>query len=574
MAQTTEKRAPTEVPPSASRSRNWVRNRLLAGTLVLFLARLVLSLIRTGPLVVADEIGYLTNARVLVGDLAGQLQLAPFYRGGYSLLLAPIVGLSSDPDLSYHLILALNAVLAASLFPLLYLLLVRTAGTPPRVAIWAALAGAAYPALTVLSQVALSENALFPLVCVWLLAFSGLLAARGRRDGLLWSLGLALSASALWVVHYRMVGAILLTGGAVIWLGARRRLSPAAVVAALLVLAIGIWATSQLDHFVIDHNYAGQADSEAGDRLDALLHDGGLWNAAANLIGQSWYLLVSTFGLAAMVVADVLGRLRARRRDAGEGPPPAALALVALTAILLLISAAAFPERVRPDQLIYGRYVEAVTPPLVALGLVLLASRRAGAWAKRIAVALAVLSAGVIAIRAAHVDPGEASRWNVSALPFVTGQLGPAILLAATVIAAAGGWLLLRVSRAGTVAASALALALFLAVAAYGAWNPVVSSQRGAYPSGWSSPEPVAGAERIAAVAYDLDRYDTFGLYSVQWFLPDTSVRFLHPGDGRPLPRYVLSSRDWAREHPGGGWTLIWSDQGHDQAIWRRGGAG
>src|SRR6478672_8694926 len=135
-----------------------VRNRLIAGTLILFIARLLISLVRTGPVLVADEIGYLTNARVLAGGVAGQLDKAPFYRGGYSLLLWPLLKLSSDPELVYHLALVLNAALAASVFPLLYVLLVRFAGVDPRIAVWAAFAGAVYPALTVLSQVTLSEN--------------------------------------------------------------------------------------------------------------------------------------------------------------------------------------------------------------------------------------------------------------------------------------------------------------------------------------------------------------------------------------------------------------------------------
>src|SRR4051812_28196486 len=136
-----------------------VRYRLLAGTFVLFAARLILSLIRSGPVLVADETGYLTNARVLAGGVAGQLEQAPFYRGGYSLLIAPLVELGASPTFTYRLVLVLNAALAASVFPLLYLLLTRFGGVRSQLALWAALAGAAYPALTVLSQVAMSENA-------------------------------------------------------------------------------------------------------------------------------------------------------------------------------------------------------------------------------------------------------------------------------------------------------------------------------------------------------------------------------------------------------------------------------
>lgn len=134
---------------------------LLAGTLLLFLLRAALSLLRSGPVLVADEMGYLGNAQAIVGGIGAQMELAPFYRGGYSLLIAPLLELSSDPAVGYHLVLVLNAALAAAVFPLLYLLLTRFATVPPRVALWASLAGAAYPAITVLSQVAMSENVLF-----------------------------------------------------------------------------------------------------------------------------------------------------------------------------------------------------------------------------------------------------------------------------------------------------------------------------------------------------------------------------------------------------------------------------
>src|SRR6476646_8573704 len=112
----------------ASRLRDRVWPSLLAGTLLLFLARVALSLIRTGPVLVADEMGYLGNARTIAGGIDAQMGLAPFYRSGYSLLIAPLLKLSSDPVVQYHLVLVLNAALGAAVFPLLYVLLSRFAG--------------------------------------------------------------------------------------------------------------------------------------------------------------------------------------------------------------------------------------------------------------------------------------------------------------------------------------------------------------------------------------------------------------------------------------------------------------
>jgi hypothetical protein len=550
-----------------------IRNRLLAGTLALFVLRALLSLIRTGPVLVADEIGYLDNARALAGGVAGQLEIAPFYRGGYSLALAPLVALGSSPTLTYHLILLLNVALAAAVLPLLYLLLTRFGGVRAELAFWAALAGAAYPALTVLSQTAMSENALFPLVCVWLIAFAGLLARPAPRSELWWGVGLAASTGALWAVHTRMAVAVALAVLGLVWLTARRRIRPSTLVVALATIALFLLGTHFLDNFLADHNYGGSAPDELSERMDALSSIAGVRTVLANLVGQTWYLLVATFGLAAAVAVDFFARWRARPGGAvaGEGQPPYVGILLALTALLLVISASAFPERTRPDMLIYGRYSEVVAPALVAVGLTVLARARIPSL-RRLAWPLLgfVLLTGVVAlIRATASDPDAANRWNVSALPFVTVQLGPAILVAAALVAAVGAALLLRGAALGPRPLGLVALGLFLAVMAYGAWNPVRSSQRAVYPAGWKSPEDAAAAAGIESVGYDLDHYDTIGLYTVQWFLPITKVTLFHGKRQQPPSRYVLSGEGWAREHPATKAEPLWSAVGRDETLWR-----
>lgn len=547
------------------------RNRLLAGTLALFALRAFLSLTRTGPVLVADEIGYLDNARAIVGGVAGQLEIAPFYRGGYSLLLAPLVSLGASPTLTYHLILLLNAALAASVLPLLYLLLTRFGGVRPELAFWAALAGATYPALTVLSQTAMSENALFPLVCVWLIAFAGLLARRAPRAELLWGLGLGAATGALWAVHTRMIVAVVIVVLGLAWQAARRRIQPATLLAALAVIVLAMLGTHVLDHFLADHNYGGSAPDELSERASALSSFAGIRTVLANLVGQTWYLLVATFGLAAAVALDFAARRRHGEGGTDEGAPQFVPVLLAMTVLLLAISAAAFPERTRPDMLIYGRYSEVVAPALVAVGLSVLAqarlrSLRLFAWPLG---GFALLTGTVVLIRATASDPDAANRWNVSALPFVTVQLGPAILIAAAIVACAGALLLLRSSRFGPRPLGLAAIGLFLAVMAYGAWNPVRSSQRAVYPAGWTSPEAAAAAAGIDSVGYDLDHYDTIGLYTVQWFLPNTKVTLFHGKRQQPPSRFVLSGEDWAQEHPKTRAESLWSAVGRDETLWR-----
>jgi hypothetical protein len=94
---------------------------------------------RDGPINLADEIGYLANARVMSGGVAGELSHANVYRGGYSLLLLlPAYWLGDGPRAQYHLVLATNALLSSLVFLLLVVLLTRVFAVPPRTACAAA----------------------------------------------------------------------------------------------------------------------------------------------------------------------------------------------------------------------------------------------------------------------------------------------------------------------------------------------------------------------------------------------------------------------------------------------------
>lgn len=541
------------------------RRRLLVATLGLLVLRAALSVPRTGPLVVADEAGYLLNARALTGGVHGTLASAPFYRGGYSLLLTPLVAVHLSPETTYRLVLLLNAALAASLVPLLYVLLTRCFDVRADRAVWAAAAAAAYPSATTLSQVALSENALLPLVVIWTLLAGMLAAARGRSA--LWLAGgTGATAAACYVVHGRMVVVGAVTVVALVWLAAFRRISPLAAGLGVGTLAAGLIGARQLDDFLVRANWAGQRPNEVGDRLSSVHDVGGVLRVIGNLVGGTWYLTVATLGLVALLLFSEHARrdlARLRRRDA----PPASVVLgllLAVTAGLLVLSALSFPDIERPDMLIYGRYAEVTMPPLLALALAALARglerRRVRAAFSTTAALVLVGTVVVAALRAGVHPPGQANRWNIASLPFLTFDLEPSVLVATGLVAlgalAVGAAVILR----RPAALAPLALVAFLAVAAVAERNPVLTSQRSVYGDGWTSP---ASAVHGGPIGYDLAAYDVYGLYAYQWFLPhDAFVPFR----GRaPATRYVIAARDTTRH----GWTMVWSDPDRDQAIFR-----
>jgi hypothetical protein len=176
----------------------------------------------------------------------------------------------------------------------------------------------------------------------------------------------------------------------------------------------------------------------------------------------------------------------------------------------------------------------------------------------------------VVALIRVSADVGDAAnRWNVAALPFLTAHLGPAILLGAALVAGSGAWVLNRMADRTPLPIGAATGALFAAVLIYAIYNPVLRSEREVYPDGWTSPEPVAERAGIRSAGYDLDRYDPIGLYTLQWFLPRTSLRLFH-GERHPPPApAVISDVTWGTTHRG---RALWRAKGRDQVLWSRGG--
>jgi hypothetical protein len=218
--------------------------------------------------------------------------------------------------------------------------------------------------------------------------------------------------------------------------------------------------------------------------------------------------------------------------------------------------------------LIYGRYAEIAAPALIAFGLAaLLRARAERRLPARTLACFWALTAIVVLIRASASDPDAANRWNISALPFVTVDLGAAILVGAALVATAGGILLLWASRQSTKALGLSVLVLFVPVIAYGAWNPVRSSERAVYPAGWESPESAVRAAGAQAISYDLDHYDTIGLYTPQWFLSHTKLILFHGGREAPPSPFVLSGAGWDHTHPGA--EPLWRAVGRDETLWR-----
>jgi hypothetical protein len=534
------------------------RWQLLAGTLAFLGLRLALTIPRTGPLVVVDEIGYLTNARVLSGGMPGQMSAAPFYHAGYSLLLAPLLALDPSPKSGYHLVLVLNALLAASLAPLLYALLTRRFAVPPRTAVWPALTAAAFPSVTIFTQVAMSENLLLPLVVAWVVCLGGFLQAATEKQRLVWATCAAACAVWLWAAHGTMLASVVVTVAAFAASAVLRKETRSAAIVGLVIVSAGLVAAHALDDFIVRRNYGGHARGEISSPISTLDSIGGIGAFVRNLVGQGWYLIVAPLG----VLVAAVSRPHVRRLTSQD----ALVAVLLVTGLGLLVeSALSFRTAERPDLLVYGRYTEVVVPPLLALALVRI--RRTRFPVAAAVATIVVTTFATVLLRLEVHPPRGANRWNVLSLPVPTYSLGPRVLLVAGGVAVVAILAVALVRRHAAGALAPLVLLLFLPTTAVLERSPVMSTGSFFYPSGWTSPAGTVGAAKTIAFDTDLGG----NVYVYQWFV--SSARFvLFAGASEPPPaRLVLSSSNWAATHRSLRPRLLWRD-GRGSELFRLGG--
>jgi hypothetical protein len=347
---------------------------LAAAGVALVALQLVLSARIAGPVIVADEFGYLGAARWLAGaDVVPLLGPSRFYWPGYALLLAPLQALLGDPAEVYRAAQVLNALLVAAHLAPLFALARCVLGLDRGRAALAALAAGAYPAFLLQSGFAWTESLVPLLVTCWVLAAAGVAA----RPTAARAAALAAVAGAMYLTHPRLVAVAAITWALLALMRRRRHLARPAAIGAGALLAAAVAGTHLLNRVIADRIYIpGYPGASSRDAIAALGTAEGWGNLGLAVAGQAWYLCVATAGLAPVGVAWLVMRarpaLRSLRRG-GEADPPAvaSLAALALAGCAFAISCVWMADNfARPDKLVYGRYNEAFVAVLVALFVV------------------------------------------------------------------------------------------------------------------------------------------------------------------------------------------------------------
>jgi hypothetical protein len=310
-----------------------------------------------------DEPAQLGIARFIGSGVRWNMYNHSTWRPGFGTLLAPVYWFTDAPTTVFRAALVLNALLGGIAAVLLYALTRRLTALGPRTAAAIATLVSLAPASLFTTNYAWSEalvQALYPATLLVLMRFHDRpTVARGAAAGTL--------AVAAFVTHSRMLPLALVVvalTAVTLW---QRRITPGRAGVVVGWTSTAFFAASWYSEWIVDRLWNEPFERNSyGGVLEQVRKFGSMFTAT---VGQTWYLLVTTAGVAAVGAVSLVAQAW-RRRDGRSAPRRADARIVfACTAMLVALSIVFMADRWRADQIVYGRYNDAAIMPVLVLGL-------------------------------------------------------------------------------------------------------------------------------------------------------------------------------------------------------------
>jgi len=342
-----------------------------------FLVYWVVNRSYTGPAVPWDEIGYLANAALISGHT---IDGATSYHAGYSFFLAPLFLIFSEPPQIWQAIMVLHAFLWSVSFLLLARILRKLLPQITKVQLVAALlVAAAYPAWITMAGYAYATTAF---VFIYLLVILSLLFWNPARP---WSIiPHCLLVGYLYWIHPIGLAVCIASFMVVTFVSIReKRYSPAILNLIIIVILVGVYQE------VIDKWLISLATPEGygplsqhypdSERFFSRFLNFDFWlHSVAKTAGHVSYLVVSSFGLILFGLINSMDKayrfiqkIKRQHEKSHNLAEDAIFVFLVLSFLgVLAVSVIFFSgSESRVDHWIYGRYVELVILPLLALGV-------------------------------------------------------------------------------------------------------------------------------------------------------------------------------------------------------------
>jgi hypothetical protein len=529
-----------------------------------------------GPVLYSDALGYLGNARFLAGGAAPTFDGSFSYAAGYSLLLVPLYWITEQSEVVWTMSVAINVGLSVLIMLPAYQLGRRVFDLGRYQALFVSVAVSLTPAL-ILQPGRIWVETLFPLV--FLLA----------------SLAVFVLFETLKVPHAVLSGALV---GYLVFIHGR---GLAVAAAFLIVLAIGVvsrrlpllpavvGAISTASMVVIDllcrsllrDHLWSVSDAPAnvgsvGRILGAYVPDHLVATLSTGL-GQVWYVIVASFGVAAVgFIALVMVAFGSDRRSP-SGDPNRTAALFALLAVggVAILSTGLLAEVNRVDHRVYGRYLDGVTPILILAGTAwLLKSRTSWRWLAVAAPAIPAAGLALYTMRGSEQFVGNVQQFAIPGLLGLQWIVDPSDavfldgldVLAISALAAFIGIVAALLVRRHRVFGVAALIILTVAITFIGkttSWDPFVSFWFEAYDN---VPTALNDLPQGHPIKYDLRFLDPDARNLDEFRLAPRRLSFVNDACDATTGDALISSGD--PDRVGASATPLAADTVPDQGLW------
>lgn len=341
-----------------------------------------------GPSVRPDELGFLINGQLLIGRHETPLSDAfrSFYPIGFSFVTAFAALVGRTLSREFRITLFINFAFVAltayvlCLYTRKYFALSRNYSRVVSIAV------ALMPLVAANALFAWSES-LNILGFTALVYFAFNYCVDNTRGS---AIALALIAPFLAVTHGRFTLVLPLTVLLLVIAPAVNKAFRASIlttIGSVLFSAFTYFMLAKANLWLRNELYLGAAGKEG--RLKNKLLDTENWgNIIRALGGQNWYLFATSFGLVFVGALILFKYLTFSERRLHPGLAVASLFTLSAIAIIELTAALNLVKIIRPDHVVYGRYVGVVSPILIAIALSALITapqRTRSLWWKSIA---------------------------------------------------------------------------------------------------------------------------------------------------------------------------------------------
>lgn len=546
------------------------------------------------PIILADELGYLGNARFLSGSgHLPNMHGSQFYHFGYSLFIVPAFWLFSDPVSIYKAALFINALLVSALYFPLVFILTSFLELSRSTARWIAFTCSLYPSLILYSNFAWTENAFIPMYAVAVALFGMYLSSRSSRDALLFGV----VTGFLYTIHPRALPILAIVLGYLLVLAFSKVLPKRQVLFTAATIGVVFTLTRAVNGHLKAIGWGGGGELTAARIGGRLLHVSDLPLLIERAMGQLLYLSLASHGLFFVGVAAVLWQIRKSLASASASrvlasPSTGVPIFVAITGAGVFIASCAVnlysrgPGGIRGTAFIHGRYNEALAVFVLAFALVALCRTRLPRRqliASMIGVVAATLC--LAAVTAAEVQdalngldqraPIEVAR-DIPPTKVITVAVPGAfplvgffggLKLFSMSLAAMGSFLMIMVAmRFTTRGGMALLMLLFALFALYNHRHYLLPAVATARPR-LAFASQIHRIGPIEAISYDAAYQQSEIFYGAQYLLPNTVFnRFNSRQHEVPISEAVISGNKWRQARRLGARLIVSS--GWDNALW------